>query len=75
MVEAMFERSPDYFEQLRKKVRFFLFREKPKLEVHFSTDMVLAFNLHSPAHDDFCNALTDNHYYVFAQCFGENHKG
>ena len=71
----MFERSPDYFKQFRKKFRYFLFREKPKLAVDFSTDMVLAFGLHSPAHDGFCNALTDNHYHVLAQCFGESHKG
>ena len=37
--------------------------------------MVLAFGLHSPAHDGFCNALSDNHYQVPAYCFGESHKG
>ena len=37
--------------------------------------MVLAFVLHSPAHDGVCNALTDNHYHVLAQCSRESHKG
>ena len=71
----MFERSQDLFKQFRKNFRFFLFREKPKLGVNFPTDMVMAFGLHSPAHDGFCNALTDNDYHVLAQCFGESQKG
>ena len=75
MVEAMFERSPDYFKQFRKNFRFSLLREKPKLGVDFQSDMVLAFGLHSPTHDGFCNDLSHNHYHVLAQCFGESHKG
>ena len=71
----MFERSPDYFKQFCKNFRFFLFREKTKFGATFPTDLVMAFGLHSPAHDGFCNALTDNHYHVLAQCFGENQKG
>ena len=58
-----------------QKFRFFLSREKPELGDDFRTDMVLAFGLHSPAHDGFCYPLTDNHYHVLAQCFGEIHRG
>ena len=75
MAEATFERSPDYFKQFLKHFRFFLFREKAKLGVDFQTDMVLAFGSHTPAHDGFCNALTNKHYHVLAQCFEESHKG
>ena len=41
MVEAMFERSPDYFKQFRKNFRF-LFKEKPKAEVDFPLDVVIS---------------------------------
>ena len=75
MVEAMFERSPDYFKQFRKNFRFFLFKEKPKAGVDFPLDVVISIGLHSPVHDGLCNALPDNHYHVLAQCFGENYKG
>ena len=53
----------------------FYSEKNPNLRVDFQTDMVLAFSLHSPAHDGFWNALIDNHYHVLAQCFGESHKG
>ena len=71
MVETMFERSPDYFE--KSFVSFCL--EKNPNSIDFQNDMVLAFGLHSFTHDGLCNALTDNHYHVLAQGFGESHKG
>ena len=66
MVEAMFERSRDYFKQLRKNFRFFLYREKPKVGVNFPVDVVISIGLHSPVHDGLRNALKDCHYHVFA---------
>lgn len=75
MVEAMFERSPDYFKQFRKNFRFFLYKEKPKVGVDFPVDVVISIGLHSPVHDGLCNALKDCHYHVLAECFGESYKG
>ena len=70
----MFECFPGYFKHFRKSFRFFLSGE-PKHGIDFPIDMVIAFGLHSLAHDGPCNALTDNHYRVLATCFGESHKG
>lgn len=75
MVEAMYERSPEYYKQFRKNFRFFIYKEKPKLGVDFPQNAVVSIGLHSPVHDLFCNALSENHYHVLAQCFSESYKG
>ena len=70
----MFERSTDYFRHFRKYLRVF-FKEKPKSDVDFSLVVVISIGLHSPVHGGPCNDLTDNHFHILAQCFGENFKG
>ena len=36
MVEAMFERSPNYFKQFQKQFKFLIVEEKPTFSIGFS---------------------------------------
>ena len=57
MVEAMFERSPNYFKQFRKKFKFLIVEEKPT----FSIGNCYAVCAHFDS--EFCN-LVSSHYHV-----------
>ena len=75
MVEAMFKRSPCILKKFEKIFASFCSeKKKPKLGIDFPNEMISSFGLHSLAQDRLCNALTDNHYHVLAQCFGGSHK-
>ena len=57
MVEAMFERSPNYFKQFQKQFKFLILEEKPS----FSIGNFYAVCAHFDS--EFCN-LVNSHYHV-----------
>ena len=57
MVEAMFERSPNYFKQFQKHFKFLILEEKPS----FSIGNFYAVCAHFDS--EFCN-LVNSHYHV-----------
>ena len=57
MVEAMYERSPNYFKQFQKQIKFQIVEEKPTLSI----TNVYAVCAHFDS--EFCGLIT-NHYHV-----------
>ena len=57
MVEAMFERSPNYFKQFQKQFKFLILEEKPS----FSIGNFYAVCTHFDS--EFCN-LVNSHYHL-----------
>ena len=57
MLEAMFERFPNYFKQFQKQFKFLILEEKPS----FSIGNFYAVCAHFDS--EFCN-LVNNHYHV-----------
>ena len=58
MVEAMYERPPDYFKQFRKIDKFFILNHEPKFS-GFASKANFAVSSHSNKLD-FCNHSIDN---------------
>ena len=61
MVEALVERTPEYFRQLAKQYRYFICRCEPKF--HHTVTKNFAYSLHMD--DDFCR-VPGSHYHVIA---------
>ena len=67
MVEAIYEKSPDYFKQLRKNYKFFILNNEPNFS-GFASKANFAVSSHSNKLD-FCNHSIDNkkHYLVLVE--------
>ena len=67
MVEAMYEQSPDYFKQFRKKYKFFILNHEPNFS-GFASKANFAVSSHSNKLD-FCNHSIDKekHYHVLVE--------
>ena len=57
MVEAMFERSPNYFKQFQKQFKFLILEEKPSFSIRNFYAVCAHFD------SEFCN-LVNSHYHV-----------
>ena len=61
MVEAMVERTPEYFRQFSKQYRYFICRSEPIFDHTVTKNF--AYSLHM--NDDFCK-VPGSHYHVIA---------
>ena len=67
MVEAIFEKSPDYFTQFRKMYKFFILNHEPNFSGFASKANIAVFS--QSKNSDFCNRLLDNEkqYHVLVE--------
>lgn len=64
MVEAMFEKSPDYFKQFQKTIFYFNCESVPDCLQLFNS---YAYGFHSDNCNDFCPATNKDHYHVMLE--------
>ena len=62
MVEAMFERTPEFFRQFRKKFHYFICRSEPIFDTK-EINNSFAYSLHE--NNSFCR-IKEQHYHVIA---------
>ena len=62
MVEAMFERTPEFFRQFQKKFHYFICRSEPIFDTK-DVNNSFAYNLHE--NNSFCR-IKEQHYHVIA---------
>ncbi len=62
MVEARFDKSPEYFKQLNENFKYFTNPTLPDELIHFSN---YVYGFHKEGTGDYCNS--SNHYHILVQ--------